>query len=312
MNCLKIQLSEKATKAIDYLNSLKLKFDNVNTSLTGTTIVIGIRSLGVVNIVSDDVIVYSATSGTDISTSGKTALTQLPASTTTKYYLFVCPSNKISYLSFVPAVSDGVYYLDISSSTKNIAFRVEDIALAPANSYNHLQVQSNTSKIGLYTLSFNELINSELIVNFSNMLGHTAVTGTYTAAHTSVLDAAANLVNFFMQFGLSGATLDLALVSSKLLYLSLGIASGGTSSTVSCSSINVPWLKSTKNSIQINLSLSMDSTSIDNLLIAAAAKPSLSSASFLGAIVLKGTRTSASDSAVATLNAAGITVTITA
>ena len=313
MSCLKLTLPNKPTgDPIAYINEIVLKLSN--GTLTGSTFIAKINIVNdTYNLVVENCAVYTAESGTDVSTDGKTALTNLPVGEA--YYLFVLDTvGTIGYVHFIPnSDSSWMKKFDNNGMSANCYGQILELATLPAMGggfyINHYPVYADEEVV-----DFEDIFNEDICFNLFNLSTKFKATGTFTADMATLITAALTAgkltsTSLYLQTYLDGeANIDIVDLPIKTQYLYLG---GSTTGTIQCSSSIVPFLTIAKTSASLSIGVTMDEASIDNLLIAVAAIPSLSSATFTGAaITLTGTRTSASDTAVATITAAGITVTI--
>lgn len=302
MQCLNLILKEKADNAIDVIGGLKVVLDPINGTLKGSNIVVLVGNLtGTVPLKLVNARVYPASSATDVTIAGKTELTSITAN---GYYIFnLIDNTQLGNVYLIFSTGNYIRLLDTNETIKQVHAYVEDIVNIPTyGSYLWMNFNPPVSKP--YVATIDDLIKPDMTVSLFNIENNTRISGTWTDATTSNIYL---LGSYFLQWNMISGEIDLSKLTRNARYVNLR-----GSANIICTSETSAGFLTTPEDIHIVINITMPSASIDNLLKLCAKKPNLAANSFIGSVItLKGTRTSASDAAVATLNAAGIAVNIT-
>lgn len=312
METIQIKTKAIADKGIGYLNEVVLNIKNRTNTVASSIFNIATTNGDTdINLIKESgITLYRANNSTDINLSGKTEITVIPKNQSSFFLLVVANPNLESDVIMTSTGTTVVRTIDNNGATaqsNSFISNFKSVPMLPENTF--FRIRTTPLNGELYKTTVSELVNSDVVVNMFNMMSFTEVSGVFDAEVSSHISGEGK-PTFYAQWTVKDFVItDLALLPANVDYVNLSPLAGSVNSA-NCSSPNIPMLQTNSTTAKVfDVMIPMNSSSIDNAIIACANRPNKNYVS--NRIRFKGTRSSASDSAVATLQAAGITVSVT-
>jgi len=322
-NTFQVALKESVpNNSLEYLNEIRIRVLATSDSMrTGVIYLGGIYTGGGINILTKNgyAEVYTASSASDLVTSGKTKLTSI---TTDGYYIFHLTQIGEDDIIF-RCISSTQTLSRVNANACGGTLQMYMYDLKFVNGFSPIFYSFNlATAIGtMYQLSSSDSFNADVFINVYNMQSLFLLSGNITGNSYFLAQVSPSLLSI-MCTPIADFSIDLSAFIPdtvngakfpKYIYLikNSNYDQSAVQVLASGNYANMYLAKSHISGIQLLIYVTTSTAVNDKILLALAANPYLSTEKPISSvIVLTGGRTSASDTAIASILASGITVTM--